>query len=231
MKITECINEVVKIKNKFVSNKICFRKVMFGICKGYSLPLNLSFQFRCFMGFYEMEICKFVKAYVKSGFCCYDVGASIGYYSIALSKLAAPGRIYSFEADKKCSDLLKDTITRNNNIKSEIVVLNDFVGNTINEDSMEVSIDWLVYEKNFPKPDFIKMDIEGAEYEAFLGARRLLKEFSPRIIVEVHSEDLRNNCKILLEEAGYKVLIVDQGGILPNRGDIYNGWLCCEKSI
>ncbi len=228
MKIMEFLRQ---IKDKLVSNRICLRKVMFGICKGYYLPLNLSFQFRCFIGFYEIEICKFVKKYVKSGFCCYDVGASIGYYSIALSKLAAPGRIYSFESDKKYSDLLRDTIAHNSDIKSEIVILNNFVGNIINEDSGEVSIDWLVYEKNFPKPDFIKMDIEGAEYEAFLGARKVLKEFLPGIIVEVHSEGLRNNCKILLEEIGYKVLIIGQNDMLPVRGGAYNGWLCCEKSV
>lgn len=219
-----------RIKNRLVPNKICFRKVMFGICKGYYLPLNLSWQFKTFMGFYEMEICKFVKAYVKPGYCCYDVGASVGYYSIALSKLAAPGRIYSFEADKKYSDLLKDTISRND-IQSKIVISNNFVGKTINENSREVSIDWLVYERGFPKPDFIKMDIEGAEYEAFLGARKVLKEFLPRIIVEVHSEDLRNRCKSLLEEIGYKVLVVNQDDRLPVRSGSYNGWLCCKKCL
>jgi len=226
MKIIEGLRQ---IKNKLAPNKVCFRKVMFGIRKGYYLPLNLGFQFRCFIGFYEIEISRFVKTYVKSGFCCYDVGASSGYYSMAFSKLAAPGRIYSFEADKKYCNLLENTVNRNKNTKSQISTLNYFVGNIINENSRLVTIDYLVYERKFRKPDFIKMDIEGAEYEAFLGARKVLKEFYPRIIVEVHSENLKNSCKILLEEIGYKVIVVNENNILPTRGAGYNGWLCCEK--
>ncbi|MFA6635889.1 MAG: FkbM family methyltransferase [Candidatus Omnitrophota bacterium] len=217
-----------KIKNKLVPQKTCFRKIMFGICKGYKLQLDLSFQFRCFIGFYETEIAGFIKKYVESGYCCYDIGASSGYWSIALSSLAAPGRIYSFEADRKYADLLDKTISRNKT-KSEITVFNNYVGNLVNGDTNSISIDHLVYENNLPKPDFIKMDIEGAEYDAFLGAMNVLKQFSPKIVAEVHSEDLRDNCRDLLEKIGYDVNVVDQNTLLTSRGNCYNGWLCCKK--
>lgn len=36
-------------------------------------------------------------------------------------------------------------------------------------------------------PDFVKMDIEGAEHEALLGARCLAKEHRPKFLVEMHS--------------------------------------------
>ena len=145
-----CYMRIVKglseIKNKFVSNKIHFRRVKFGICRGYYFPINLRFQFRCFLGLYEMEICKFIKKYVEPQFCCYDIGSSIGYYSIALSHLAAPGKIYSFEADVKYCDLLRQTVQLNN-VKSELIVSNNFIGNNVNE--KQVSIDWLVYKMGF----------------------------------------------------------------------------------
>jgi FkbM family methyltransferase len=36
------------------------------------------------------------------------------------------------------------------------------------------------------KPDFVKMDVEGAEYRVLLGAREILKEGNCRFFVEVH---------------------------------------------
>lgn len=39
-----------------------------------------------------------------------------------------------------------------------------------------------------PAPDFVKIDVEGAEVEVLLGAARLIAEVRPQIIVEVHAE-------------------------------------------
>jgi hypothetical protein len=72
------------------------------------------------------------------------------------------------------------------------------------------------------------MDIEGAEYNAFLGAQKILQQYAPHIIVEVHSDELRNKCKKLLEDKGYVVDVVGQFFFLPKRGG-YNGWLCARK--
>lgn len=41
----------------------------------------------------------------------------------------------------------------------------------------------------------IKMDLEGGEYEALLGARRILKEYSPPIVLEINGHCLRLNNK------------------------------------
>lgn len=49
-----------------------------------------------------------------------------------------------------------------------------------------VSIDDLVKEKNLPRVDFIKMDIEGAELDALRGAEQTLRAFKPRLAISLY---------------------------------------------
>lgn len=45
------------------------------------------------------------------------------------------------------------------------------------------------------KPDLLKCDIEGYEYETFLGAESFLREHKPRIHLELHNQILKNRGK------------------------------------
>lgn len=62
------------------------------------------------------------------------------------------------------------------------------------------------------KPDVIAMDIEGAEYQAFLGAEKLLRVDRPLLMISVHPEFMRerygdtpDDLLVLLELAGYEI--------------------------
>jgi FkbM family methyltransferase len=48
------------------------------------------------------------------------------------------------------------------------------------------SIDDLVSERNLSRVDFIKMDIEGAEANALLGAEQTIRRFRPRLAISVY---------------------------------------------
>ena len=52
-----------------------------------------------------------------------------------------------------------------------------------------ISLDSFVY-KNKLKPNFIKMDIEGSEYDAFLGMKKTIKKYSPLLIFEFNTSVL-----------------------------------------
>lgn len=71
-----------------------------------------------------------------------------------------------------------------------------------------LSLDTIVEEFNLA-PDFVKIDIEGAEAEALNGARRLTLAHTPRYLVEMHSQDelpMRENAERVLRwsrEMGY----------------------------
>ena len=73
---------------------------------------------------------------------------------------------------------------------------------------------------NLERCDFIKIDIEGAEYLAFLGGENTIKKFKPVIAFEHHgpSEMAKNilnsdnvpDAKELIESYGYKTEQHDQ---------------------
>ncbi|MGA7225245.1 MAG: FkbM family methyltransferase, partial [Candidatus Acidiferrales bacterium] len=56
--------------------------------------------------------------------------------------------------------------------------------------------------------DFVKMDIEGAEWAALQGAERVLREFHPALLIELHdrvSPDADNPVVVHLRQLGYEV--------------------------
>jgi len=53
-------------------------------------------------------------------------------------------------------------------------------------DAQTISIDKFVKEESLDKVDFIKMDIEGSEEKALLGAKETLKKFKPKLAISVY---------------------------------------------
>ena len=75
-----------------------------------------------------------------------------------------------------------------------------------------VSIDEFVNEQKIT-PDFIKIDIEGGEMNAFRGMKKTLRNFSPIIIFEANRFYLDQDSLKELEEifdANYNIHIIDE---------------------
>jgi len=77
-----------------------------------------------------------------------------------------------------------------------------------------LKIDTIVEELGLEKVDFIKMDIEGAEIDALLGAEQTIKRFKPKLAICTYhrptdSEEIK---KIILSyNSDYKLKEIDQG--------------------
>lgn len=48
------------------------------------------------------------------------------------------------------------------------------------------SVDRLIAAGGFPKPDFVKIDVQGVELDVLLGMNKTIQEYKPKIFVEVH---------------------------------------------
>jgi len=53
-------------------------------------------------------------------------------------------------------------------------------------------------------PDFIKMDVEGAEFAVITGGKKLLSTSKPRILMEVHGVETALRCANFLQSFGYQ---------------------------
>ena len=150
---------------------------------------------------------------ILDGYCVYDVGANMGYYSLTFSKIVGDeGAVISFEPSLINFNKLNDNVKNIANIS----ILNIGVGSTegklfISQGSDDIgatsrisetatkygqwvdimTIDKIVKQNRFPNA--IKIDVEGFEVEVIEGAINTLKNKELKVIgIEVHSEILES---------------------------------------
>lgn len=134
-----------------------------------------------------------------------DCGAYIGDSSYTIFKLFNARKILSLEPNKNNFKLLKTNIALNNldsiitpipcgvgKNKTTVYLTNEGANSRIIEKKANhllikiVTIDSLVKKYKLEKVDLIKMDIEGFEREALLGAKETIVKFKPTIIAAVY---------------------------------------------
>lgn len=148
----------------------------------------------------------------------FDVGAHIGSLSSVLARMVGPkGLVVSFEAALATAMQLNTNIVANGHrnvciihgaVFSEqgaLIALSDNgAASRIADDGVEtvetVQLDDFC-QANGLAPSFIKMDIEGAEYDALRGAPWLLAQHKPHIVFEHNVGDDR--ALHLLRDFGY----------------------------
>jgi hypothetical protein len=72
-----------------------------------------------------------------------------------------------------------------------------------------VSLDEMLAAGELRPPDYMKVDVEGAEYEALKGARKLLEEHKPILFLDTHQREAHLPTIELLKELGYTFEILD----------------------
>jgi len=164
----------------------------------------------------------------------YDVGSNIGYYSFIANTFISSGKIYAFEPTAFNNDIFRQLLMLNKKrmTNSNIEILEwavsdtekeaEFSNNTIfaegntyvlNADTFKgdtikvkcYSIDELL-AMGYAAPDIIKIDIEGAEYDALIGATGTLKKYKPNLLLATHNckvPGIKEKCMHYLEELGY----------------------------
>ncbi len=189
-----------------------------------------------------------LKEEVKEGMIVIDLGANIGYYTLlAASLVKNKGKVYAFEPDPRNFYLLNKNIKINrysNIVETYPIAISDTTGKAIfhlsNKTNLNTMLDPDKYPSTFPaiknkieiktmsiddfmydKGDvnFIRMDIEGFEVEAFNGMMTTLNKSRPpcKILFEVHpqyyTEDhsIRQPLKKIMD-IGFKSKVVVSAG-------------------
>ena len=184
---------------------------------GHKLRLPTRY-FKYFPETYEAENFEFLKESCKPGAVIIDIGAHIGLFSIIAAQVTGKtGKLYAFEPAPGTYALLQQTVVINHEeqvietmqkaVGKENGKITFFVSDNKADNSNSLvnykedrslhgidvavtSIDNFVKEKNISKLNFIKIDVEGAEYDTLQGAVNTLKNLRPKCIVAIHPEPI-----------------------------------------
>lgn len=165
---------------------------------------------------YDVQEVQFIKRIVKTGDTVLDLGAHVGYYTLILASIVGEnGKVFSFEPQEHLFSLLQQSI-QDNGYQGWIIAENCCVGDVTRKgrlaqhhgpgdygcthllatpSSLPLYDDLAIEETNilnladcnFPRAiDFIKIDVEGAEYLALKPFEKRLKQDQPIILSEVN---------------------------------------------
>jgi FkbM family methyltransferase len=179
------------------------------------------------LGTFETEERAIFEDTVRKGSVVFDIGASAGFYTLLASVLVGDGgRVFAFEPLPGNLVFLKRHLKLNgiaNVVVIEAAVAEhsgvDFFEETSNlsmghlavRGSLEVktvSLDDLRSRNEIPVPDCVKIDVEGAEASVLRGARDILENHRPAILLATHGRARHEECVQLLESLGYSIQVL-----------------------
>lgn len=182
----------------------------------------------CWMGTYEARACKIFASVIKEGAVVFDVGAHVGYYSLVASETVGDsGTVFSFEPLPQNLYYMKKHIALNHirNIKIIESAASDQAGQASFSSTgcrsmgrlsdsgativRTVTLDSLVDNREVLPPSVMKMDIEGAEFLALVGATHTLSRWHPAILLSTHGYAVHQSCCSFLSRLGYDLYPID----------------------
>ncbi|MGH9967621.1 MAG: FkbM family methyltransferase [Pyrinomonadaceae bacterium] len=152
-------------------------------------------------------------AHIKPGSVVYDLGANYGIHSLLFARLAKnSGHVYAFEPIPEILTELHANVALNyfSNVTCLKLAVTDTTGSaffargnhvgaahlSIGTDDLEgllsvatICLDDFVFKHNHRPPNFIKIDVEGGESRALTGGERVLNEYRPILLVDLHSPE------------------------------------------
>lgn len=186
------------------------------------------------LGSWEAMMQNVYSRYLQNGQVVYDLGAHQGFLAMLACRLVGDsGSVEAFEPLPSNFALLNENIEMNclvncrahqaavSNAAGKVRFTTSFAdvsntyvnksvayANATTEEMNAVSLDELLKAGSIPKPDFIKIDVEGAELDVLHGARDLLRDQSPLVCLEthnIHNPGVDENCILFMKDLGYSV--------------------------
>ncbi|MGB2599463.1 MAG: FkbM family methyltransferase [Candidatus Omnitrophota bacterium] len=234
------------------NRKFVFRKYLGDI--SVNIDTVYKIEREMFTGSYEKETLYVINKYVKSGDTCFDIGANVGPVSFALAKKAgSDGRVFAFEPGGFLFQRLTDNIKLNPSYaeiikaykigfsdKIETLTWNEDKDNRGNagfllqkpnqEEKIElITIDDFFQKNKIEKVGFIKIDVEGMEYEVVKGAMNTIKKHKPILYYETgffekgfwaergRGEKVNLWIEEILKEIGYRIYKVENNTVTETQ--------------
>jgi FkbM family methyltransferase len=183
-------------------------RVCGGLLEGATLLVDLSCEKYYWLGTHEERVQRVLAEHIRAGATVYDIGAHVGFFALLCARLVGPaGAVYAFEPRADNVDRLRRNIAINgsDNIRVVPAAVSDRRGDmafVLDKSTLEghlaiadgaggarvrtETVDSVVAD-GMPPPDFLKIDVEGAEAAVIRGAAKTIVSRRPLVLVEVHS--------------------------------------------
>jgi FkbM family methyltransferase len=187
----------------------------------------------CYFGLEADQMFSFMNEYLKPGMVVVDVGANIGTHSIYSARLIGEGgKVVAIEAHPETVEILRENINLNNvtNVGVLETCVSEQAGTVlfnVNRNSAKSSIvytgastisvsaqriaDLVPQELQI---DFLKVDVEGADYFVLLGGRKIFEQRPPSVVVVEVSSYKEKICSFLTAY-GYELFDYQAGRLVP----------------
>lgn len=185
-----------------------------------------------------------VLKHIPKDFVFYDIGSNTGWYSLVAATVGNAGYVYSFEPLEEHVLCERESVTLNRKddyVSVFEIALSDASGKSIirlagsgtslehdfleaDFGKREVQVEKLdIFKKKeaLKNPDFIKIDVEGHEYQVLLGAKKTLEESHPALFIEIAKtikkrRFINKNFTLIfsfLASLGYEAYIAEPRGV------------------
>ena len=224
----------------------------FSLATGETVTIDLGDRIQRLMwgGAYEPQVKRCFASLLRPGDTLVDVGAHIGFFSmIAASLVGSSGKVYAFEPNSALFQTLLSNAAQFPWIVASLRAVCDKSGTVAfsnpqqagesgwgklasvrNEGNVElvegVSLDEWSESLRFPAIRLIKIDAEGSEPFILEGARRVIANARPYLIIELNSALLRevgrtrDSVTNSLREQGYRIFGIGFDGLDESGGSI-----------
>lgn len=178
----------------------------------------------------ETKVLSFMQSLVKPGMVIYDIGANIGIHSLILACEHPDCQVHAFEPEtlnfwkllrnielNKLKNITAHPIAAGAKREIRYLSLQGYLSGlgqhslqkTVSSLTTPVEVwglDSYIRKQKIPRPDLVKIDVEGFELQVLKGMTHQLKTKRPQFIIEVH-EALTDRSKVesFLKKYNYKI--------------------------
>jgi FkbM family methyltransferase len=199
---------------------------------------------------HEQTAFRDLEGIVRPGMTVYDIGANLGLYSTHFSRwIGSEGWLYAIEPNPICVSFLRANLerarvrnfsilpvavaSRRSDITFSINYGSSLIG--VGRDAPGAgkaghqirvageSLDALIATLKLRQPDFIKLDVEGAEASAVAGMMGTLEQSRPGFMIELHGREAAAATLRCLAPLGYQYLLSSTGARYPTADALLDG--------
>ena len=182
---------------------------------------------------FDADLLVLAEQHLSADAVVWDVGANVGTFAVAAAAVAQRGQVFAIEADIWLAGLLRRTaaepayggriqvvpcaVAATAGVARFVIAARGRASNALEISGGRsqmggvrevvlvptLSLDTLL--ESLPPPDFVKIDVEGAELAVLQGAARLLRKVRPKVYIEV-DESLAEEVYALFAGHGYAAL-------------------------